>query len=85
MTDSPKMLFVSIPFDKGWNAKVNGKKVEVSNINNGFIGIDLLPGNNRVELSYMPPLLITGCLISFVSLIVFLALWILKKRKCDKK
>lgn len=83
-TDSPKKLFMSIPFDKGWSAKVNGEKVGISNINLGFIGIDLFAGKNMVELSYTPPLLITGSVISFISLLFLLAIIFLKKRKSKR-
>lgn len=79
-TDTPKKLFLSIPYDKGWKAKINGKKVDVSNINLGFIGIDLQKGDNIVELSYMPPLLIKGLLITIFSLVVILVVNIKKLR-----
>ncbi|WMT40591.1 YfhO family protein [Paenibacillus sp. D2_2] len=86
VVDKPEKLFISIPFDKGWKAKINGEEVEVSKINIGFIGLDLPVGNNEVELNYVPPLLITGSIISFISLLGIIMFKItLKRRKSSNQ
>ena len=36
--DKSKLMFFSIPYDKGWTVKIDGKKVDTKSINLGFIG-----------------------------------------------
>lgn len=74
----PEMLFLSIPFDKGWKAKVDGKSVNILNINNGFIGIELSEGTHLVELDYTQEGLYIGI---FVSVVSFGLLYILRRKK----
>jgi uncharacterized membrane protein YfhO len=69
------MLFLGIPFDRGWHAWVNGKRVKITQINIGFMGIWLEEGNNRIELKYVPPNLFVGIFVSFISLMVCLFLY----------
>ena len=57
---NPSMLFLSIPFDAGWKAKVNGKEAKLENVNIGFCGVMLEPGKSQIELTYEPPLSKTG-------------------------
>ena len=84
-TASPKMLFFQTPFDSGWQVKINGQPGKVYNINHGFCGIYILPGENTIELSYHPPLLKTGAVISAATLCgIILAAIIIKKRKKAK-
>lgn len=73
-TKEPMKLFVSIPYDEGWEAKVNGISSKISNINNGFIGIDLSPGSNNIELKFVPPFLGMGRIISILSLLIIIFL-----------
>ncbi|HQW00882.1 MAG TPA: YfhO family protein [Saprospiraceae bacterium] len=58
----PTVLFLSIPYDKGWKAKDNGKKVNLEKINIGFTGLYLEPGKHKIELHYEPPLSTWGWL-----------------------
>lgn len=52
--DSTKMLFLSIPYDKGWHATLDGKEVKPLICNIGFIGIPLTPGSHDLELKFRP-------------------------------
>ncbi|MNI14349.1 Bacterial membrane protein YfhO [compost metagenome] len=80
IVDKPKKLFLSIPYDKGWRAKVNGENTKITRVNIGFIGIDLTAGNNIVELNYMPPLFVTGIIISTVLLLGIIIYIVVVKR-----
>ncbi|WP_203643086.1 YfhO family protein [Levilactobacillus andaensis] len=48
-------LFLSIPYDTGWQATVNGRRVTPHRLLNGLMGISLRPGTNDVRLSYHVP------------------------------
>ncbi|MFA6923065.1 MAG: YfhO family protein [Bacteroidales bacterium] len=76
--DKKKMLFFSIPYDKGWVIKVNGKDVKPFMINIGFIGLFLDKGENNVELSYLPPFYYTSAIISLISVFLFIVISTIK-------
>ena len=83
--EKQKLLFFSIPFDKGWVAKIDGKKVEPILVNIGFTGFLIDKGEHQVELSFTPRYYYSGALVSLFSialfLILFVIMYILKKRK----
>lgn len=79
--DSRKMLFFSIPFHKGWRAKVNGKQYEIKKINIGMMGLDLPQGDYEIELKYRPPYYVLSIIHSLLG--IFLAVFsyfIIRKR-----
>lgn len=79
-----KLLFLSIPYDPGWVATVNGKAQPLQKINFGFSGLILHPGRNQVELAYTPVGLKQGLLISLFSFVMLIALlW--HDRSCRKR
>ena len=74
--EQPRMLFFSIPFDRGWQVKVDGKPSELLRVNIGFTGVMLSSGSHRIELEYQPPYWYLGWSISAFSLLVYVAcLW----------
>lgn len=82
--DAPRILFLSIPFDQGWTAKVNGKDAKLYRVNIGLTGLVLEKGSSDVELSFEPRLKSKGALISIVSIVILvalLALQFLKRKK----
>ena len=74
-----KLLFLSIPYDKGWDIKIDGVKQKVELINIGFIGVVVHAGIHEIELSFKPPFLASGGLVMILSFVVYFLL-ILKKR-----
>ena len=82
--DKDKMLFFSIPFDKGWNVKVDGKRIPAMMVNIGFIGIPIEKGLHQIELSYTPLYFNLGAAISFIAIILFIILISFKYRR-DRK
>ncbi len=79
-----KMLFFTIPYDKGWRINVNGKEKTLYRTNIGFTGIVLPKGNYEIVLYFIPQHYYLTSLISIVSIILFwiyLGYWIYKKLK----
>ncbi len=62
------ILALSIPLDKGWTAKVDGKRQEIIRVNRAFSGLVLDPGNHHIELSYVSPGFKLGAFITILSL-----------------
>jgi len=78
-TDKDGLLFLAIPYDKGWIMKVDDKKVDIQRVNLGFVGTYLKKGFHEISLYYEPPYYKIGIVISGLSLVVILLLY-LKKR-----
>ncbi|MEM0966838.1 MAG: YfhO family protein [Verrucomicrobiota bacterium] len=69
--DQPGIVFLSIPNNEGWTAKVNGEKAPFLSVHFGFRGLALPAGEHQIELHYFPPYLKAGIAMSVVSLLVF--------------
>ncbi len=77
-------LVTSIPYDKGWTVRVDGKKVTYGTFLDTFLLIPMSEGTHTVEFSYMPAGSKPGIVISIISIgaLAGMAVWkILKKRK----
>jgi hypothetical protein len=62
-----KLMFLSIPFDRGWSARVDGKKAELLRLNVGFMGLLLEPGNHTIDLEFDPPYLAAGAGFPYIA------------------
>jgi hypothetical protein len=69
--DKTKLLYLSIPFDVGWKAEVDGKSTEIQKVTFGMSGIILDKGKHTVKLRYEAPYFKTGSLISMISFGIF--------------
>jgi uncharacterized membrane protein YfhO len=81
------MLCVPIPYTSGWTATVNGKKVQVQNINGGLCGVEVPKGSCKVKMTYRLPYLELAAMISAGGLAVWFILFILPfgRRKKPKQ
>ena len=70
-SDNTLAIF-QIPYDRGFSVKVNGKKSNIIKVNNGFIGVKINKGVNKIEVKYMPKGLKDGLIISILSIFVYL-------------
>jgi len=80
-----KLLFFSIPFDKGWKAFDNGQPVPILQTNIGFSGIMLDKGVHRIELKYLPEYIKPAFCISLLFMIVYMTLGFLRITKLKNK
>lgn len=69
VTKDKNILFLSIPYDKGWNVYVDGKKTEYFKMANGFIGIELTEGNHSIKMKYYSPNFALGVIVSMTSIV----------------
>lgn len=70
-----ELLFLSIPYDRGWHARVDGKEVELERVNIGFTGLMLARGEHTVEMFFIPPFMRAGLLVSLAALFLYLLLF----------
>ena len=64
-------IFFTIPYDKGWSAYQDGKKIEIKQAQTGFMKVDVPKGKGTITLSFIPNGFITGAICSFTSLLLF--------------
>jgi len=79
-----QMLYLAIPFDRGWEIKDNNGSVEKMILSNGMTGVFLSKGAHEVELEYTSLNFKKGVLISLVSFCIFTAVlffWVRLTRK----
>ncbi len=69
--DLSKLLFLSIPYDKGWKAEIDGKPTETKIVTFGMTGIMLDKGKHTVKLFYDAPYLKIGSMVSGISILIY--------------
>jgi len=47
-------IFFTIPYDKGWSAYQDGKKLEIKQAQTGFMKVDVPKGKGTITLSFIP-------------------------------
>ncbi len=77
-------LFVSVPWNRGWEIRVNGHVVSAGKIENALMSIPLSEGENMIEMKYFIPGLRIGIVISLVTFIIWILLFIRFIRNCRK-
>lgn len=73
-------LLFTIPYDKGWKAKLGKKSVPIQRAQDGFIKVAVPKGEGVLTLTFIPQGFILGISISFLSLLIYL---LLVKRYCE--
>ena len=81
--EQSETVLVSIPYERGWSATVNGSPAEVEELAGGVLGVEVGPGENAIELRYTPYGLAPSIAISLASLAAFCAWRALSKRRCS--
>ena len=78
-------LFFTIPYDKGWSAKVDGKVVPVKQAQTGFMTVPLSEGSHTVQLRFVPQGLKIGvvCFLSAIGIFIVYDLWLTRHAKKD--
>lgn len=72
MTGNKTTIFTTIPYDKGWTLKIDGKKASIKSFRDGFITFDVPKGKHKIQLSFLPEGLIAGFIISALGIIGFI-------------
>lgn len=84
------VMVTSIPYDKGWSLKVDGKKQDINELTGGvFISCPLDVGQHEILLEFTPPGILLGLIISILSILILigapLLTRILIKRRTNKE
>ncbi len=87
--DEEKYLVLSIPYQGGWTAYVDGEKTDILRANYMYMALDLEPGTHTIELDFEIPGLRYAAVIMPSSLGIFIAAciisYIYKRHKRKKR
>ena len=79
-TEKGGVMMTSIPYDPGWKIFVDGVETDITEVKDTFLGVELTPGTHTIELRFMPQGLVLGGLITVLSLLMLLAIWLITRR-----
>lgn len=79
------LLFIPTIYLNGMKAKNNDKDIEIIKVFDNFIGIKLNSGENNIVISYIPPGLKVGSILSLIGIILTILFVILKNKVCSSK
>lgn len=82
--DRAGLLFLSIPYDKGWTIYLDGKKVDSYKIFDTFLSVHMTAGTHEITLEYMPQGLKLGGAITLGSVLILLMIAGISLRKRKK-
>ena len=56
-----RLLATSIAGSRGWSARAGGRNLQTLTVDGAFLGVRLPAGTSRVELRFLPPWFVAGC------------------------
>ena len=74
------LLYLSIPYEKGWSVYVDGKKTETVKLLDAMLGVRLDAGKHTIKLTYTPEGFPLGLTATVISLVFVILLMIAEKR-----
>ena len=77
------LMYLSIPYEKGWSVYVDGQKQELVEVFDAMSGVELSAGEHEIELRYTPEGFVAGsvCTVCAVLLFVIIAVFDVRKRR----
>lgn len=73
--DAPRLVFFSVPYEKGWTAEVNGKAADVEKVSYGFMAVAVPAGDSTITFKFKAPGLTVGRIASVGGLAVLGIYW----------
>ncbi len=75
------IMFLSIPYEKGWSVYIDGKKAETFKLLQAVLGVRVPAGRHDIELKYTPEGFPLGVTISLLSFLLFVFCIICDRRR----
>lgn len=75
--DGDSVMLTTIPYDAGWEVKVDGKAVTtVPVLDDTLLAFEITPGEHKIEMVYKADCLTNGLLLSIAGILLFAACWV---------
>ncbi|HFI0130907.1 TPA: YfhO family protein [Streptococcus suis] len=71
-TENEASLLFTLPYDKGWSATIDGKPVSIQKAQNGFMKVDVKPGQTQAILTFTPQGFSIGMILSISTMCIFI-------------
>ena len=78
--DSDSLLYLSVPYDRGWKIYRNGQQITAGLLDNCMYSIPLTEGKNQIELRYVCPGVHAGILLTAFGILFLLLIGIFERR-----
>ncbi len=82
--DSRNVVVFSVPYDDGWQAKVNGEEAKVLKVAYGFMAVECPEGDSVIEFSYRAPGMYEGIIITGAGIVILLGYLFYNKKRGEK-
>ncbi len=80
--DESGVLVTSIPYDKGWSLKVDGMRRNINELTgDAWISVPLEEGEHHISLTFRPPGILAGLIITIISILLLAILQTIRKRR----
>lgn len=66
--EKDQVLLTTIPYDKGWTAYVDGKKVPTKPFKDAFVSVPISAGEHTIEFVYLPEGFVLGVILFIVCI-----------------
>ena len=83
--DRDKYVFLSWLYSPGWSAFIDNQKVDILKADSSFMAIHVPEGVHSLRMEYRTPLLREGAVVSAVSMIIIVFIYIIQKKKVGEK
>lgn len=74
------VLYLSIPYEKGWSVYIDGEKAETFRVLDSMLGVNADVGEHEILLKYCPEGFLLGLAISGSALLLFILLMFIDKK-----
>ncbi len=68
--EKANLVFFSVPYDEGWSATVNGRPVDIEQVNVGFMAVPVGRGESTIRFDYKTPGLAIGAIVTLSGVAV---------------
>lgn len=75
----------TIPYSTGWQAYVDGKKVQTYVTNYGFVGFNVPAGKHTIKLVYATPGLKAGAILTVVGVLAMVVVVVIERKRRSEK
>lgn len=81
VTNDNSYFVLTIPYDKGFNIKVDGKDAIYENVNTSFIGFKIEKGSHDISIEYKAPYKNVSIIMSICGIIILVIFNLYRKKK----
>lgn len=84
-SEEKNILLLTVPYDKAWNIKIDGKSAKAEQVFECFLAVEVPRGKHMIELQYHVSGIGLGIAISVGTLIILMSYIVICKRHIEKK